>query len=166
MYKIVVETMREIRRKEKTITNQDEIKEILLNEKYITLALAKDNIPYIVTLSHGYDMIKNCIYFHCANKGKKMDYLNSNNKVWGQAIDDLGYLEGKCSHAFKTAQFEGKVSFVTDFNEKRHALTLMINQLESDPKAVIEKQLKESAIKKVTIGRINIENLSGKFNLE
>jgi len=165
MYKIVVETMREIRRKEKTITNQDEIKEILLNKKYVTLALAKDNIPYIVTLSNGYDMIKNCIYFHCAKEGKKIDYLNSNNIVWGEAIQDLGYQEGECNHHFKTAQFKGKVSFVTDLNEKKQALTLMINQLENSPKVVIEKQLKESAIKKVTIGRIDIDFLSGKINI-
>ncbi len=159
--------MREIRRKEKTITDLNEIKDILIRTKYVTLAMSKANVPYLVTLSHGYDMEKNCIYFHCASEGKKIDYLGDNNTVWGQAIDDLGYLSGKCSHAFKTAQFKGKVIFIDDYNEKKNALTIMINQLEENPEEIIKKQFsKESAIKNVTIGRIDIEDFSGKINLE
>jgi nitroimidazol reductase NimA-like FMN-containing flavoprotein (pyridoxamine 5'-phosphate oxidase superfamily) len=159
--------MREIRRKEKTITDLNEIKDILIRTKYVTIALSRSNIPYLVTLSHGYDMDKNCIYFHCASEGKKIDYLDDNNLVWGQAIDDLGYLNGKCSHAFKTAQFKGKITFIKDYNEKKKALTIMINQLEDNPEEILKKQLsRESAINDVTIGRIDIEGLSGKVNLD
>ena len=162
-----MKTMREIRRKEKTISNLNEIKDILKRAKYVTLAMSRSNVPYLVTLSHGYDMDKNCLYFHCASEGKKIDYLGDNNLVWGQAIDDLGYLKGKCNHAFKTAQFKGKVIFIDDYNEKKNALTIMINQLEDNPEEILEKQLsRESAIKNVTIGRIDIEDLSGKVNLE
>ncbi len=156
--------MREIRRKEKGIINLDEIKEILQSTKYVTLAMAKANIPYLVTISHAYDNDNNCIYFHCASEGKKIDYLNTNNLVWGQAIYDLGYKEGECNHEFKTAQFKGKVKFIENYDEKKKALTMMINQLESSPQKVIKKQLNESAIKRVTIGRIDIEYLSGKIN--
>jgi nitroimidazol reductase NimA-like FMN-containing flavoprotein (pyridoxamine 5'-phosphate oxidase superfamily) len=159
-----VETMREIRRKEKEIKNLNEIKEILHSTKYVTLAMTKANTPYLVTISHAYDIDNNCIYFHCASEGKKIDYLNVNNLVWGQAIHDLGYREGECNHIFKTAQFKGKVIFIKNYDEKKRALTIMINQLENDPKNVIKKQLTESAIKKVTIGRIDIDYLSGKMN--
>ncbi|MHA1969695.1 MAG: pyridoxamine 5'-phosphate oxidase family protein [Candidatus Hodarchaeales archaeon] len=159
--------MREIRRKEKTIKDLDKIKDILIRTKYVTIAMSKSNSPYLVTLSHGYDKDKNCIYFHCASEGKKIEYLSDNNIIWGQAIDDLGYLDGKCNHAFKTAQFRGKVIFIDDYNEKKTALTIMINQLENNPEDILEKQLeRESSISKVTIGRIDIEDLSGKVNLE
>jgi nitroimidazol reductase NimA-like FMN-containing flavoprotein (pyridoxamine 5'-phosphate oxidase superfamily) len=162
-----VENMREIRRKEKTIKDLDKIKDILIRTKYVTIAMSKSNSPYLVTLSHGYDKDKNCIYFHCASEGKKIEYLSDNNIIWGQAIDDLGYLDGKCNHAFKTAQFRGKVIFIDDYNEKKTALTIMINQLENNPEDILEKQLeRESSISKVTIGRIDIEDLSGKVNLE
>ncbi|MFX0087091.1 MAG: pyridoxamine 5'-phosphate oxidase family protein [Candidatus Hodarchaeota archaeon] len=156
--------MREIRRKEKNIDNQNEIKEIIQSTKYVTLAMTKANIPYLVTISHAYDYDNNCIYFHCASEGKKIDYLNENNLVWGQAIHDLGYHEGECNHAFKTAQFKGKVKFIEKYDEKKKALTIMINQLEDNPEKVISKQLKESAIKRVRVGRIDIEYLSGKIN--
>ncbi|MHA2306831.1 MAG: pyridoxamine 5'-phosphate oxidase family protein [Candidatus Hodarchaeales archaeon] len=159
--------MREIRRKEKAIKDLDEIKDILIRTKYVTIAMSKSNSPYLVTLSHGYDKDKNCIYFHCASEGKKIEYLSDNNIIWGQAIDDMGYLDGKCNHAFKTAQFRGKVIFIDDYNEKKTALTIMINQLENNPEDILEKQLeRESSISKVTIGRIDIEDLSGKVNLE
>ena len=56
--------MRGIRRKEKAITDVDEMKEILLKAKYVTLAMSKENQPYLVTLSHGYDPEEDVIFFH------------------------------------------------------------------------------------------------------
>jgi len=67
--------MRDIRRKEKEIKNKDEMIEILKKTKYLTIAMCQDNIPYLVTLTHGYDIKKNTIYFHCAREGKKIDIL-------------------------------------------------------------------------------------------
>jgi len=86
--------MRGIRRKEKAITDEKTMKKILSEVAYVTIALCKDNQPYLVSLSHGYDSDKNCIYFHCASEGKKIDYLKENNVVWGQAIIDKGYVQG------------------------------------------------------------------------
>ena len=157
--------MRDIRRKEKAITDQEEIKSILTSTKYVTLAICKDNKPYLVTVSHGYNPDDNEIYFHCASKGKKIDYLKSNPLIWGQTLIDLGYARGECNHHYKTVQFKGKVHFLTDINEKRKALVTMINQLEADDESrekVKEEQLTEKAVRGVTIGKISIQGLSGK----
>ena len=54
--------LRGIRRKEKAINDLNEIKDILKQTKHITFAMSKLNIPYLVTVSHGYDMDKNCPY--------------------------------------------------------------------------------------------------------
>ncbi|MHA1909324.1 MAG: pyridoxamine 5'-phosphate oxidase family protein [Candidatus Thorarchaeota archaeon] len=154
--------MRGIRRKEKAIETEDEMKHILSNTLYVTVSMCQNNEPYLVTLSHGYDSNKHCIYFHCAQEGKKIDILRNNPIVWGQAIMDQGYAEGKCDHLYATTQFRGEVTFVDDFDEKKHALTVMVNQLEPEPTAVIEEQFKESSIQKVNIGRIDINYMSGK----
>ena len=157
--------MRGIRRKEKAITDDDEMKGILASAKYITLAMCKANDPYLVTVNHGYDSDKNVIYFHCASEGKKIHYLSANNKIYGQALVDDGYASGECNHHYSTVQFSGEVEFLSDYDEKREALTVMINQLEviqSLREIVKEKQLKEKAIKKVTIGKITIKGMSGK----
>ncbi|MDF1540225.1 MAG: pyridoxamine 5'-phosphate oxidase family protein [Candidatus Thorarchaeota archaeon] len=154
--------MRGIRRKEKVIESTEELQRILLNTKYVTVSMCSENEPYLVTLSHGYDTKENCLYFHCAQEGKKIDILKENNLVWGQVIVDHGYADGKCDHLFETAQFRGHVTFLTDFEEKKHALTVMVNQLEPSPANVIEEQFKEKSIQKVNIGRIDIDYMSGK----
>ena len=154
--------MRGIRRKEKEIENKDEMISILESVQFITIAMSLNNEPYLVTLSHGYDRKKNCIYFHCAQEGKKVDILRENNVVWGQAFVDHGYVDGSCDHLYATTQFKGRVSFIEDSKEKRHALSIMIDQLESDPAKVIEPQMTEKSIKSVNIGRIDIDYMSGK----
>ncbi len=155
-------SMRGIRRKEKAITDEKIVKKILSKVAYITLALCKDNQPYLVSLSHGYDPNKNCIYFHCASEGKKIDYLKENNVVWGQAIIDKGYIQGSCDHLYATTQFKGKVTFITDFEEKKEALTNMVHKLDNKPDEVIYKQLTQQSITKISVGRIDIEYMSGK----
>jgi len=136
--------------------------EILESVQYVTIAMCADNEPYLVTLSHGYDRERHCIYFHCAKEGKKIDILNSNNVVWGQALLDKGYVQGACDHIFATVQFKGKVTFIDDVVEKKHALRVMIGCLEDNPSKVIAAKVKDNAVQKLGIGRIDIEYLSGK----
>jgi len=158
--------MRGIRRKEKAIETEDEMMTILAKAKHITVAMCQDNEPYLVTLSHGLDRLKRCIYFHCAREGKKIDILKKNSTVWGQALDDSGYVEGACDHLWATTQFRGTVSFVEDIVEKEHALHIMIRQLEPNPEKVIATQITAKSLKRVNIGRIDIDYMSGKKSKE
>lgn len=154
--------MRALRRKEKLIENEEELQEILGTTQYITIAMTMNNQPYLVTLSHGYDRENHCIYFHGAKEGKKNEFLQANNIVWGQALIDRGYVPGKCDHLYSTVHFKGTVSFIADFKEKRHALEVMVHQLENEPQNVIETQITEKSVARVNIGRIDIEYMSGK----
>jgi nitroimidazol reductase NimA-like FMN-containing flavoprotein (pyridoxamine 5'-phosphate oxidase superfamily) len=154
--------MREIRRKEKAIQDEHEMHSILRETKYVTIAMCSDNEPYLVTLSHGYDSQNNCIYFHCAQEGKKIDILRENGIVWGQALVDHGYANGNCDHLYVSVHFKGHVTFITDQEEKKKALTVMVNQLEPDPLPVIDEQFTAKSLKRVNIGRIDIDYMSGK----
>ncbi|MHA2291252.1 MAG: pyridoxamine 5'-phosphate oxidase family protein [Candidatus Hodarchaeales archaeon] len=154
--------MKDIRRKEKAIHELSEMKRILQKAHYITIAMSKDNEPYLVTLSHGYDPDTNAIYFHCAQEGKKIEFLKSNNLIWGQAVIDKGYVQGACDHLYLTIQFKGRVTFLENLDEKKKALVNMIKKLDKNPQKVISRQLKETSIKKVKIGRIDVEYMSGK----
>ncbi|MCK4278961.1 MAG: pyridoxamine 5'-phosphate oxidase family protein [Candidatus Thorarchaeota archaeon] len=154
--------MREIRRRERAITERNEMVEILESVKYVTIAMCADSMPYLVTLSHGYDRERHCIYFHCAKEGKKIGILNSNSIVWGQALLDKGYVQGDCDHFFATVQFKGRVTFIDSLVEKKHALRVMIECLEDNPSKVIAAKIKDSAVQELGIGRIDIEYLSGK----
>ena len=149
-----------IRRKDREIANANQLKHILKTTSYITIALCNNNEPYLVSLSHGYDKDKNCLYFHCANKGKKLVYLKSNNKVWGQAVQDYTVTDD-CNYKYTSVHFTGSVSLIEDINEKQHALQVMIKQLSQKPDEKLKK-LNLKTISKTTIGRIDINYISGK----
>jgi nitroimidazol reductase NimA-like FMN-containing flavoprotein (pyridoxamine 5'-phosphate oxidase superfamily) len=154
--------MYHLRRKEKEVVDSEELIIPLRKAAHITLAFCGNNEPYLVTLNHGYDEEENCIYFHCASEGKKIDLLNMNPTVWGQALIDNGYQQGSCDHLYHTTQFKGRVSFIDDLNKKEHALRLMIRKLDENPKFIFKNQLKPDSIRKVLIGRIEIYYMSGK----
>ena len=151
-----------LRRSDKEISDIDEIKTILKEAKYVTIAMSRDDEPYLATLSHGYDATGDCIYFHCAQEGKKVEILKSNPLVWGQALVDDGYQQGMCDHLFRTAQFQGRVTFVENHAEKIHALKILIRHLDENPEEVIAKQVTPHSFARVLIGRISIDYLSGK----
>ena len=152
-----------LRRKDKEITDSGTLRKILKSTSYVTIAMCKDNQPYLASLSHGYDEEHNCLYFHCASEGKKLDYLVTSNKVWGQALLDYGTrsTESGCTHIYASVHFGGRVTFLDDVKEKRYAMECMISQLRNDPKPPMAK-LDNEQLNKITIGRIDIERMTGK----
>ena len=148
-----------MRRKDKEITDEEIMKRILKSTQYVTVAMSKDNDPYLVSLSHGYDEERNCVYFHCAQEGKKIDYLRANNRVWGQTVVDRGYHQGECSHLYASVMFSGRVVMIDDRDEKWRALELMTRQLDSDAERLIEARKPES-LDNTVVGRIDIEYMS------
>ncbi|NWG10927.1 pyridoxamine 5'-phosphate oxidase family protein [Candidatus Bathyarchaeota archaeon] len=148
-------------RKDKKIIDVKVLRKILKSARFVTIAMCMDNQPYLVSLSHGYDEDRNCIYFHCANEGKKLVYLNKNNSVWGQALLDYGYVEGECDHNYATVHFLGKVTFIDNLEEKHSAVKCMIKHLDKNPEPLIVK-LNPERLGKAVIGRIDISYISGK----
>ncbi len=151
-----------MRRKEKEITDKREMGSILKTAKFVTLAMVDRGEPYLVTLTHYYDDQKDAIYFHCAQEGRKVRILREDNRVYGQALLDRGYVEGKCDHLYATVQFSGKASFVQDVNEKRQALVAMITRLDPNPNKIIAEQITNKSLARVNIGRIDIDSMTGK----
>lgn len=151
-----------LRRAEKAITEETVFFEIIRGQKHMTLALCRDGEPYLVTVNYGFDAEARCFYFHCASEGRKMDYLHANPRVWGQIMEDHGYLPGKCDHAFRTVQFEGRAAIIEDPAAKRTALMLMIEQLEPEPEPVKQRFDNEAALARVTLVRVQVVAFSGK----
>jgi len=149
-----------IRRKDREITNNNHLKEALKTASYITIALCKNNEPYLVSLSHAYDEKKNCLYFHCASNGKKIDFLKSNNKVWGQAVQVYRVKE-KCDYNYTSVHFKGKIFLIKDLSEKQHAMQVMIRQRSPNPEEYLKKVLAEN-LSKTTMGKIEISHITGK----
>jgi len=154
-----------LRRHDKTIESAEECAGILASTRTISVAMCSDNEPYLITLNHGWDPDQQCLYFHSAPTGRKIDVLRRNSRVWGMAVEDLGYLDGRCDHAYRSVMFGGSVTFVEDDADKCRALEVMIRQHESNPEAVITEQLTPARVAGTTIARINIDQMSGKESL-
>lgn len=152
-----------VRRKDREITDSDVLKKVLKSTKYVTVALCLGDEPYLVSLSHGYDEVANCLYFHCAGEGKKMVFLRANPNVWGQAVLDYGVTD-ECDYAYTCVHFKGKVSFIQDLGEKRHGMEVMVRQLSENPEAKLAK-IKPEKLAKTTMGRIDISYMTGKKHL-
>ena len=151
-----------MRRNEKEISEKNDLTAILKGGKYTIISMCKDNIAYLVTLSYGYDESKHVLYFHCAKEGQKIDYIKSNPNVCGTIIEDNGYEDG-CGQTYRSVIFRGKMNIVEDLQEKKYGFEILINQLESDPKAVKTKFLKENKTYENTgMLRLDIKQISGK----
>jgi len=151
-----------MRREEKQIGQQDELIEIIKNNKIFCIAMCNENNPYLVSMNYGYDITKDCFYFHSAKEGKKIDYLKTNPKVWGEIREDHGYLIGECDHAYRTLHFEGEVKFIDDIEEKKHALKVMVDHIEPDPEPIKKRFIEKGGLDEVKIGRVDIKNMWGK----
>ena len=157
-----------LRRLDKEITDPALLRKVLKTAQYVTLAMSVENQPYLVSLSHGYDEKRNCIYFHCASEGKKLDYMKSNGNVWGQALLNHGYAPGECTHLYASVQFSGKVKLLNSHEEKIDALEIMMNQLDPNPEKVKERLVKldPGSLDKTVVGRIDLDYMSGKKSKE
>ena len=149
-----------VRRKDREVTDLKEMQQVLKTAQYVTVAMCMDDEPYLVSLSHGYDEAKNCIYFHCASEGKKLVYQKTNNKVWGQAVLDFGVTD-ECDYVYTSVHFSGKMHLVSDISEKQHGIEVLIRQLSLDPNKKLA-QIKPERLEKTTVGRIDIECLTCK----
>jgi uncharacterized protein len=152
-----------VRRADREITDRSDLVEILCAGRYAVLSMCRDDEPYIVTLSFGYDAGKQALYFHCAREGLKLDFIRSNPLVCGTVIEDCGYIQGECAHAYRSVVFRGEMHVVEALDEKKHAMNVMLGHLEDDPDLVRQKQLHEdTAYNRLGILRLDLQEMSGK----
>jgi nitroimidazol reductase NimA-like FMN-containing flavoprotein (pyridoxamine 5'-phosphate oxidase superfamily) len=141
----------------------EEVQSILKFGKYAVIAMCRDNEPYIVSLSYGYDAKAGALYFHTAKSGLKLDFIRTNPQVCATIIEDGGYIIDECGHIYRTAVFWGEMTIVTELEEKRHAMSILINHLESK-KSVIDDHLfkSEEGFSRMEVLKLTIKEIHGK----
>jgi nitroimidazol reductase NimA-like FMN-containing flavoprotein (pyridoxamine 5'-phosphate oxidase superfamily) len=152
-----------MQKKEREITAKKELLRVLKNGRFTTISMCRNNEPYIVTLSYGYDGGKNALYFHAALKGLKLDFIRENPKVCGTVIEDRGYASDECEQHYRSVVYWGKMHVVDKLEEKKHGLDILLNHLETDPEPIKKRNVPmDKDYKKVTILRLDIDEMSGK----
>lgn len=140
-----------VRRFDREITDENELKSIMERGKYGIIGLSRDNEPYVVTLNYGYDKAGNALFFHCGKEGQKIDFIKSNPRACVTIIEDNGFDVNSCEHKYKSVILHGKICLINDAGETGRAMRLMIMQL--------EKKAPEKLIERLKTGNRDFDNL-------
>lgn len=122
-----------MRRQNRQVTDMAEIQAILDEIKVARLGMFDGEQVYVVPLNHGYEMGEGetiVFYLHCAKVGRKVDILKKNPNVCIE-LDGRHALvnaDAPCNHSYYYASLigNGTVQFVDEFEEKAHALGLVM----------------------------------------
>ena len=122
-----------MRRKDREVTNLEEIKEIINNCKTCHVAMVDEGMPYVIPLSFGYEIIDDevSLYFHSAKEGRKIDILHKNSSICFEMCcegEPINSETTPCNSGYYYSSVigNGNVEFITDANEKIKALTLLL----------------------------------------
>jgi hypothetical protein len=150
--------MKVLRRKDRE-TPQTETEELLAKGEYgILSTVGKDGQPYGVPLNYTYT--NNCIYFHCATSGHKLDNIQNNPRVSFCVVGNTNILAAEFTTKYESVILFGVASEVQGA-EKYNALVWLLEKYSA---VFIEEGKKViSNMEKVTkVFKIEIEHICGK----
>jgi len=152
-----------MRRSNREIKEQMAIDELIRSCDTCRLAMSKDNQPYIVPLSFGYD--GEAVYFHTAIKGQKIDFIESNPNVCVEFDNCLEITKGdkacKWSCNFQSVIAFGKIEEVTDKEGMIEALNILMEQYSGKR----NWEYSDKDLKGVRMWRVDIESMTGKQHM-
>ncbi len=152
-------------RREHQITDRAEIIDILDRCKILHLGLVDGDEPYVVPMNYGYTMGEDgtlSVYIHGAVKGRKLDVMQANPKVFFEMECDVQPFDGQlpCQYgtAYKSLMGRGRAVILETPEEKMAALTtLMKTQTGKD------FEFNERLVSIVSVVRIDVLEYTAKF---
>ena len=124
--------MQGMTKRERQVTDPEQIRHILDTAKILHLGLAVDNEPYVVPMNYGYTMDagKLTMYLHSAVQGKKLEMIRSNPRVFFEMDCDRMPFESKlpCQYGmvYSSIMGRGVAHIVEDVEEKKRAMTILM----------------------------------------
>ena len=152
---------REMRRFKQQISNEECI-EILTNEKRGVLSLiGDDEYPYGLPLNHYYDENDNCLYFHGAKEGHKIDAIKNNNKASFCVYEKGIKKENHWSVNVRSVIVFGKMHIIDDLEKCKEIARNIWWKFGTDEKE-LEEEVNHSA-NRVMCLKLEIEHITGKL---
>jgi len=148
-----------MRRKDKLITDQTIIDEILRSSLICRIAFFDKDYPYILPMNYGYS--DNALYFHGAKEGRKIDLLQKNDKVGFEITHSHTIIKKEVSCDWTTAYRSiigtGEVEIITDFDEKKKGLDIIMQQ-----HGKMDNSYKDTVVNHVAVFKLHIREISAK----
>ena len=150
-------------KRERQIMDETQIDAILDKSKVLHLGLAVDNEPYVVPMNYGYikENGKLVIYLHSAVRGKKLDMIRANPKVFFELDCDLQPFESElpCQYglSYSSVMGRGTARIVEDVEEKKRAMSILM-KTQTGENFTFEDRL----VSIVAVIRIDVESYTAK----
>ncbi len=151
-----------MRRHEKEIKDDNEIRGILENGLVCRLGLCDGQQPYVVPMNYGYR--DGCLYMHCAREGRKIDILKINDRVCIEVDVDVRIVRGdapcRWTTKYRSVIGFGRARIIDDETEKKAGLDVIMAHHGASGGEYDEKSLRRTSVIKVVL-----ENMTGKQSL-
>lgn len=149
-----------MRRTDKEVRDPDAISQIIRKCQVCRLALAKENTPYIVPVSFGYD--GSALYFHTAKVGSKIDFMAANPRVcfeFEHGVRLASHETNPCNWTFSYQSVigYGTVRELADPEEKGYGLHQIMRQYSEK-----EWTFSAESLEPILVWKIEIESMTGK----
>ena len=155
-----------MRRKDREITDFNEIMNIINKCDVCRLALFDEDYPYIVPLNFGVDKEDDqlYLYFHCANQGKKLDLIKQNNKATFEMDCEHNIIlydeRMSCTMGYASVIGHGEIEFVED-EDKFEALKILMKHYHQET-----FPFNKSVMPHTTVFKLVVKNMTGKVRMK
>ena len=150
-------------RREREVTDINEILKILDNSKIVHIGLIDGDEPYVVPMNYGYTY-KNeqlTLYLHGATEGKKLDIMRVNPKVFFSVECDVEPFNGTvaCQYgtSYSSIMGKGKARILETPEEKMQGLTLFMKT-----QTGLDFKFNERLVSAVSVIKIEVSEFTAK----
>ncbi|WP_201007516.1 pyridoxamine 5'-phosphate oxidase family protein [Paenibacillus glycanilyticus] len=119
-----------LRNQKRNCTDQNKIKSFLEHAQIGFLGLSFEDTPYVIPLN--FVWFNNAIYFHGAEKGRKVTYIERNSRACFTVSEDYGTITSAIPAGTDTAYMsviiEGSLIHLTNIIEATEAMQVMLDK--------------------------------------
>lgn len=143
-----------IRRQDRLLDEESACR-LLRNGEYGVLSMIDQNYDaYGIPINYVYDEIADCIYYHCAKDGRKLQSILLHPQVSFCVIGNTNVISSKFTTEYESIIISGHLNRVSNDEELRHALRLFLSKYSPDEVEVgmmyADKSLNRTDILKLT----------------
>ena len=153
-----------MRRKDREITDFDEILRIVDDARILHLGIFDGDYPYIVPLNYGYEHKGNQLvfYVHAAKEGHKLDLIRENAHTCVELECDVDLISGgdipcKYGSAYSSVIVRGRAEILEETPSKIRGLRLLMKH-----QTQREFEIDERMASTVEVIRITAESITAK----
>ena len=145
-----------MRRKDREITDFNEIIEIIKKCDICRIALNDKDFPYIVPLNFGLDVQGEQVffYFHAATKGTKLDLIAKDNRATFEMDCDHQFIlyeeRMSCTMGYASVIGHGLIEIVPD-EDKYESLKILMRQYHAEDFKFNTNMMKVTTVLKMTV---------------